>query len=89
MGLRMIAAVIVTIAFFAFQMYIALVKQFMPMLQSPIHLIFALTLVFIYFPADYNYRKKVQKKAEEAGQVPDLALLNKNSWWNFIDILRS
>lgn len=58
MSLRNIAAILVTIAFFAFQMYIALVKQFAPMLQSPLHLIFALTLVFIYFPADNNYRKK-------------------------------
>ena len=47
MDIRTIAAVLVTIAFFAFQMYIALVKQFAPMLQSPIHLIFALTLVLI------------------------------------------
>ncbi|MBQ3654789.1 MAG: TRAP transporter fused permease subunit [Synergistaceae bacterium] len=87
MDIRTIAAVLVTIAFFAFQMYIALVKQFAPMLQSPIHLIFALTLVFIYYPADYGYRKKVKKAAEEAGISPDPALLNKHSWWNWIDLL--
>ena len=87
MSLRNIAAILVTIAFFAFQMYIALVKQFAPMLQSPVHLIFALTLVFIYFPADHNYRKKIKKSAEEAGHDPDPALLNKYSWLNFIDIL--
>ncbi|MBQ7267522.1 MAG: TRAP transporter large permease subunit, partial [Synergistaceae bacterium] len=86
MDLRTIAAVIVTVAFFAFQMYIALIKQFAPMLQSPIHLIFALTLVFIYFPADFSYRKKIKKAAEEAGTVPDPALLKKHSWWNFFDI---
>ena len=86
MNLRTIAAVIVTVAFFAFQMYIALIKQFAPMLQSPIHLIFALTLVFIYFPADFSYRKKIKKAAEEAGTVPDPALLKKHSWWNFFDI---
>ena len=87
MDIRTIAAVLVTIAFFAFQMYIALVKQFAPMLQSPIHLIFALTLVFIYYPADYGYRKKVKKAAEEAGISPDPVLLNKHSWWNWIDLL--
>lgn len=38
-------AVIVTVVFFAFQMYLALVKQLNPMLQSPLHLILALTLV--------------------------------------------
>ena len=87
MSLRNIAAILVTIAFFAFQMYIALVKQFAPMLQSPVHLIFALTLVFIYFPADHNYRKKIKKAAEESGHNPDSNLLNKYSWLNFIDIL--
>ena len=87
MTLRNIAAILVTVAFFAFQMYIALVKQFAPMLQSPIHLIFALTLVFIYFPADYNYRKKVRKSAENIGEVPDPVILNKYSWLNYIDLL--
>ncbi|MBQ9419722.1 MAG: TRAP transporter fused permease subunit, partial [Synergistaceae bacterium] len=66
---------------------IALVKQFAPMLQSPLHLVFALTLVFIYFPADNNYRKKIKKAAEEAGKDPDPALLNKYSWLNWIDLL--
>ncbi|MBQ4468551.1 MAG: TRAP transporter fused permease subunit [Synergistaceae bacterium] len=87
MALRNMAAILVTVAFFGFQAYIALVKQFTPMLQSPIHLIFALTLVFIYFPADHNYRKKVRKAAENIGEVPDPVILNKNSWWNYIDIL--
>ncbi|MBQ6772805.1 MAG: TRAP transporter fused permease subunit [Synergistaceae bacterium] len=87
MALRNIAAILVTIAFFGFQAYIALVKQFAPMLQSPIHLIFALTLVFIYFPADYNYRKKIRRAAEDIGEVPDPVILNKYSWWNYIDIL--
>ncbi len=87
MSLRNIAAILVTIAFFAFQMYIALVKQFAPMLQSPLHLIFALTLVFIYFPADNNYRKKIKKAAKDSGNDPDPALLNKYSWLNWIDLL--
>lgn len=87
MSLRSIAAVLITIAFFAFQMYIALWEQFAPMLQSPLHLIFALTLVFIYFPMDYNYRKKIRKAAEASGHDPDPALLNKNSWWNWFDVL--
>ena len=51
---RSIAAVVVTVCFFAFQMYIALIKQFNPMLQGPLHLVFALILVYIYFPADFN-----------------------------------
>lgn len=84
---RAIAAVAVTVVFFAFQMYIALVKQFPPMLQSPLHLVFALTLVFIYYPADYNYRKKLRKAAEAKGETPDEALLNKRAWMNYLDIL--
>lgn len=76
----------VTAVFFAFQMYIALVKQFPPMLQSPLHLVFALTLVYIYFPADYNYRKKIRKAAEAEGKTPDPALMSKRSWMNWLDI---
>lgn len=83
---RSIAAVAVTVVFFAFQMYIALVKQFPPMLQSPLHLVFALTLVFIYYPADYNYRKKLRKAAEAKGEAPDEALMNKRAWMNYLDI---
>ncbi len=85
-NVRTIAATAVTAVFFAFQMYIALVKQLTPMLQSPLHLVFALTLVFLYFPADYNYRKKLRKAAEAKGETPDPVLLNKRAWMNWLDI---
>ena len=85
-NLRNIAAIAVTVAFFAFQMYIALIKQFPPMLQSPLHLIFALTLVYVYFPADYNYRKKIRKAAEAAGTAPDPAVMKKRAWTNWLDL---
>lgn len=84
--LRPVAAAVVTAAFFAFQMYIALVKQFPPMLQSPLHLVFALTLVYIYYPADYNYRKKVRKAAESRGETPDPLVMNKRAWTNWLDL---
>lgn len=84
--IRSVAAIIVTIAFYAFQMYIALIKQFPPMLQGPLHLIFALTLVYIYFPADYNYRKKIRKAAEAKNQTPDMQLMSKRSWMNWLDL---
>ena len=83
---RQIAAIIVTALFFAFQMYIALVKQLTPMLQGPLHLVFALTLVYIYFPADYNYRKKLRKAAEAEGKTPDPELMGKRAWMNWLDI---
>lgn len=83
---RQIATIAVTIVFFAFQMYLALVRQLTPMLQSPTHLVLALTLVFLYYPADYSYRKKVKKKAQEKGEEPDPVILNKRSWLNWLDI---
>jgi len=86
LNVRTAAAIVVTVIFFAFQMYIALVKQFNPMLQSPLHLVFALTLVFIYFPADYNYKKKIRKAAEAEGRIPDAGLINKRAWMNWLDI---
>ncbi len=85
-NLRQVAAILVTVAFFAFQMYIALIKQFNPMLQGPLHLVFALLLVFIYFPADFSYKKKVRKAAEAKGEKPDPVLMNKRSWMNWLDI---
>lgn len=86
LNVRSTAAIVVTVLFFVFQMYIALVKQFNPMLQSPLHLVFALTLVFLYFPADYNYRKKIRKAAEAKGETPDSELMNKRAWLNWLDI---
>lgn len=85
-SVRTLAATLVTAAMFAFQMYIALVKQFPPMLQSPLHLVFALTLVFLYFPADYNYRKKLRKAAEAKNETPDPELMKKRAWMNWLDI---
>ena len=79
-------AVIVTVVFFAFQMYLALVKQLNPMLQSPLHLILALTLVFLYNPADKAYRKKVTKAAEAEGKPVDEKKLNAHAWMNWFDI---
>ena len=56
------------------------------MLQGPLHLVFALTLVYIYFPADYNYRKKIRKAAEAKNQTPDMQLMSKRSWMNWLDL---
>lgn len=43
--------ILVSVAWISFQLYMALVKPLHPMLQNPIHLLFALLLVFIYFPS--------------------------------------
>lgn len=85
--IQKIAIVAVTIVFFCFQMYLALVKQLTPMLQSPLHLVLALTVVYLYNPVDKKYRKKVLKKAEHEGRTASPQELNKFAVLNYIDIL--
>lgn len=84
---RKYAIICLTIVFFAFQMYLALVKQLTIMLQTPIHMCFALAVVFLYNPADKLYQKKLKKKAEAAGTVPTEAELNKYAWTRWIDVI--
>ena len=77
----------VTVIFILFQMYLALVKQFTLMLQTPIHMCFALALVFLYNPTDKNYQKKLRKKCEaEKRQATDQEK-NKYAWSHWIDIV--
>lgn len=84
---RKLAIAVITIAFFGFQMYLALVKQLTPMLQSPLHLVLALTVVYLYNPIDKKYRKKVTKKAQQEGREVSLEELNKYSIWNYLDFI--
>ncbi|NLU10019.1 MAG: TRAP transporter fused permease subunit [Tepidanaerobacter acetatoxydans] len=55
---RAIASIIVSIIWLLFQLYIAVFVPFHPILQSPLHLLFALTLVFINNPIDKSCSKK-------------------------------
>ena len=82
-NVRRYAVILVTIAFFVFQMYLALVKQMTSMLQTPLHMCFALTLVFLYNPADKAYQKKLKKKNPNATE----AELNKWAWIRWIDLI--
>ena len=84
---RKYCTIAITIAFFIFQMYLALVKQFPSLLQTPIHMCFALALVFLYNPTDKAYQKKLKKKAEANGTVPTEAELNKYAWTRWIDLV--
>ncbi len=86
LNLRNICMIAVTVFFFGFQMYIALVKQLTPMLQSPLHLVFALTVVYLYNPIDKKYQKKVQKQAEQNGKAADPSVLNKYAAFRVIDL---
>lgn len=86
MNWRKGAMLLVTVIFFLFQMYLALVKQLNPMLQSPIHLILALTLVLLYHPADKGYRDKLIKAAKEKNEPVDEKLLHKYAWMNWLDL---
>ena len=85
--IRRIAVIAVTAAFFCFQMYLAFVKQLTPMLQSPVHLVFALFLIYMYYPADCQYRKRVQAAADKAGSAPDPEHLDAPSWMNYFDLI--
>ena len=85
--IRKYCTIALTVAFFAFQMYLALVKQLTVMLQTPLHMCFALTLVFLYNPIDKGYQKKLKKKAEQNKTTVIEAELNKFAWARWIDLL--
>lgn len=51
----------VVVLFVAFQLYIALIKPLDPMLQNPLHLLFALIVVFLINPADKKSGKAWMK----------------------------
>ncbi|MDO4548238.1 MAG: TRAP transporter fused permease subunit [Clostridia bacterium] len=52
---KSIATVAVVAVFLGFQMYLALVRQLPPLQQSPLHLILALTLIYLYYPANKKH----------------------------------
>ena len=84
---RKYCTIALTVAFFVFQMYLALVKQLTVMLQTPLHMCFALALVFLYNPIDKGYQKKLQKKAEKNGTTVTDQQLNKFAWARWIDLI--
>ncbi|MDO4316412.1 MAG: TRAP transporter fused permease subunit [Oscillospiraceae bacterium] len=81
---RQAAAIAITVLFFVFQAYLALIKQFATMLQAPLHLLFALTLVYLYNPPDKKYRKNLQKKKGDGVTEQEL---NRFAWSRWIDII--
>lgn len=58
---KSIISIAATVIWCIFQLYIAIVSPLHPMLQSPIHLLFALLIVFINNPADKKTGKKWMK----------------------------
>lgn len=84
---RKVFTILITIAFFIFQMYLALVKQLTIMLQTPVHMCFALSLVFLYNPADKTYQKKLRKRSKEKGVEPTEAEMNKFAWTRWFDLV--
>ena len=87
LDIRKCAVIVTTIAFFVYQMYLALVKQLNPLLQSPLHLVFALFVVYLYNPIDKQYQKKTRKKAEAEGRVATEEEMNKYAALRYIDLL--
>lgn len=57
----LIINIIVGIAWIAFQLYLAFITPLHPMLQGPLHLIFALLVVFLNNPADKQSKKTWMK----------------------------
>lgn len=55
------ANITVSAVWIVFQLYLAIVAPLHPMIQSPLHLIFALTIVFINNPADKKSKKAWMK----------------------------
>ncbi len=58
---KFIALAAVTLIWICFQLYLAIVAPLHPMLQSPLHLLFALLVVFLYNPADKKSGKPWMK----------------------------
>ena len=50
--LHRVITVIISIVWMAFQTYIILGKPMNPMLQVPVHLVFALAIIYLYNPID-------------------------------------
>lgn len=86
LNVRSLITIVVTIAFFIYQMYLALVKQLNPMLQSPLHLFFALLIVYLYNPIDKAYQKKTRKKAEAEGRTATEEEMNKYAKLRVLDV---
>ena len=55
--LHRVITVIISIVWMAFQTYIILGKPMNPMLQVPVHLIFALAIIYLYNPIDKKNEK--------------------------------
>ncbi len=84
---RKYCTIAITVAFFVFQMYLALVKQLTVMLQTPLHMCFALSLVFLYNPIDKGYQKRLKKKADKEGTAVTDAQMNKWAKFRYIDLI--
>ena len=86
-SIRRTCAIGITVIFILFQMYLALVKQFTLMLQTPIHMCFALALVFLYNPTDKNYQKKLRKRCEAENRTATEKEKNKYAWTHWFDFV--
>lgn len=86
-SIRRTCAIGITVIFILFQMYLALVKQFTLMLQTPIHMCFALALVFLYNPTDKNYQKKLRKRCEAESRTATDQEKNKYAWTHWFDFV--
>jgi len=56
---KTIAAATISVSWLAFQLYLALGMPLHPLLQNPLHLMFALALTFVYFPTGRKWWRAV------------------------------
>ncbi len=85
-SLKNIVIIAITLVFFCFQMYLALVKQLNPMLQAQLHLALAISVIYLYNPFDKKYKRKLLRAKSVSGISVDDDTLNKLKKFNFIDI---
>ena len=72
--LHRVITVIISIVWMAFQTYIILGKPMNPMLQVPVHLVFALAIIYLYNPIDKKNEKCYTYSKD--GKVTDPAYTN-------------
>ena len=61
---KMVLVALISVAWVSLQLYIALVVPLHPMLQTPVHLIFALAIVFLYRPFNKDNGPKWMKAVD-------------------------
>ncbi|ABR46466.1 TRAP transporter, 4TM/12TM fusion protein [Alkaliphilus metalliredigens QYMF] len=74
-GWRKIAIVMVTVTFFAFQMYLAFIRPLQPLMQNPLHFILALAIAILYYPVVKKTKDDELPKWKKMLPIIDMIIL--------------